>query len=125
MSNNYEGSYVSGGRGGIDGGDGNASTFIYSPFNSFYTETKTSYGYQGQGTTTRYFGESNGTLYATGGYGGHFSSFTGNNEIYSNLYSPGTGNGGNGGISDKTYDFTYKGAYKGSSGVAIIRWAEQ
>jgi hypothetical protein len=24
----------------------------------------------GQGTTTRYFGESNGTLYATGGYGG-------------------------------------------------------
>lgn len=57
---------------------------------------------KGQGTTTRAFGESNGTLYSTGGYasGG----------------SPGSANTGNGGYGGNSTGGS------GGSGIAIIRW---
>lgn len=80
--------------GGSDGGDGvRAGTWWTYP-----------YGGKGQGTTTRAFGESDGTLYSTGGWGSGWFT-TGNNGDES------TGNGGNNGTS-----------LTGGSGIAIIRY---
>ena len=80
--------------GGSDGGDGLRA-------GTWYTYPR---GGIGQGTTTRAFGESEGTLYSTGGYGsGWFTSGSNGAEN--------TGNGGSNGTN-----------LIGGSGIAIIRW---
>ena len=75
--------------GGRDGGDGPSSEYFL--------------GGKGQHTTTRYFGESNGTLYANGGDG-----WTDANA------DPNTGNGSH------QYPFSL-----GGSSICIIRWGDQ
>jgi hypothetical protein len=73
------------GIGGYNGGDGTkdyVGTWVVTtiginglPYSSFYMDYSSGYihyggnGGKGQGTTTRYFGESDGTLYAGGGNG--------------------------------------------------------
>lgn len=81
-------------------------------------------GGKGQGTTTREFGESNGTLYSGGGGGGSGGS--------GNVYSGGSGGGSNTGIdaADNTgggggaarygNDYGNKGG-DGGSGIVVIR----
>ena len=94
-SNGHGGSGGSGGggyassSGGSDGSNGTNGTY-------YSTTTK---GGTGQGTTTREFGESTGTLYAGGGGGGSQSSSGG---------TGGSGGGGTGGA--------YSGSKKGNSG---------
>ena len=84
-----------GGSGGSDGGNGGRNGMFSTPGN-------------GQGTTTRAFGDSDGTLYSYGGYGGSQTGSPSN-------ASSNTGNGAPGGI------WTGNG-YMGGSGIAIIRW---
>jgi hypothetical protein len=93
-------------KGGSDGGDG-GTTGYYDTSNPYISSTITMYGGKGQGTTTRYFGESNGTLYSTGGDG----------VYYSNSGAEGGNNTGNGG-------FGYY-VRAGGSGIAIIRWGHK
>ena len=92
---NFNGYKVVGGAGGIDGGDGGGS----SRFS----------GGKGQGTTTRYFGESTGTLYASGGCG----------YVCANPFEPiAYGDGGSGAYSSIEKS-------NGRSGICIIRWGKQ
>ena len=65
-------------------------------------------GGSGQGTTTRYFGESTGTLYSTGGCGYMVS-----NGWYSTS-APGDG-----------ASASHSGGNTGASGICIIRWGKQ
>lgn len=126
-------SYQSG-CGGSDGSDGGNSKYSNSK------QERTGTGGKGQGTSTRAFGEANGTLYATGGsgttrswvitinYGGSTYSVT----IRSANGSPGADNTGNGasagvcGYNDDdddgqyVYDGSASGA-KGGSGIIILR----
>lgn len=82
---------LAGGNGGSDGSNGGDTVF--------------SDGYRfggiGQGTTTRYFGESTGTLYAGGGGGGghmYNDPFSDNGKyVYISGGKGGAGGGGNGG----------------------------
>lgn len=100
----------------------------------------------GQGTTTKTFGESTGTLYAGGG-GGLGSSYDGDSSSYTNGYGRGGAGGGGQGAMRNTYssnyhDFGTNGTpntgggggsglgsaaskMKGGSGIVIVRWAEQ
>ena len=91
---NFNGYKVVGGDGGIDGGDGGGS----SRFS----------GGKGQGTTTRYFGESTGTLYSTGA-SGEYASRLGSSKPEVKTDNTGDGGDGNNG--------------KGASGICIIRWS--
>ena len=73
----------------------------------------------GQGTTTRAFGESDGTLYSGGGGGGGRSGGSGGGGNGGSAGAANTGGGGGGGNipnSGSSY-----GAF-GGSGIAIIRW---
>ena len=112
------------GGGGMDGGNGGSngsnggSSYLYG-------------GGTGQGTTTREFGESEGTLYSGGGGGGINGGFGGpggggngasvihfdNQTIYNagTAGQAGTGGGGGGGNNGG-------GEQPGGSGIAIIRW---
>ena len=133
-----------GGNGGSDGSNG-----YLSKSGSASTELAgTNWGgrYLGQGSTTRAFGESTGTIYAGGGGGG--TDFTG---IGGRGGSGGGGNGGygkgkiaptsggyatGGGAGGDYCDYTLSGGYRiyddgnsryflstpGGSGIAIIRW---
>ena len=87
---------VTRGFGGVNGGDGETLTDTSSFFDNF-----TCAGGKGQHTTTRYFGESNGTLYASGSGGNNTASFE--------HFCFSTGNG----------------TAFGDSGIAIIRWGDQ
>lgn len=88
------------GTGGTDGGNGTS-----------YSNNGTRMpGGSGQGSTTREFGESSGTLYATGGSGGSSSSGTGKSGAAN------TGNGGKGGGGAGA---AYGGS--GGSGIVVIR----
>ena len=80
--------YYRGGNGGSDGSNGDNATGVDSIGSS---TNSTSEGGKGQGSTTRYFGESNGTLYAGGG-GGKGSIFNANADGGAG----GDGGGGNG-----------------------------
>lgn len=80
--------------GGTDGGDGTGGS---------------AYKGSGQGTTTREFGESNGTLYSTGGDAGGYRITTSGTQN--------TGNGGDG--SPRSSSSGTSGA--GGSGIVIIR----
>ena len=86
-------------------------------------------GVPGQGTTTREFGESTGTLYAGGGAGGRGTNgYVGNSESATggaggggNSGTAGTANtGGGGGGGNGTYPPGSDGA-SGGSGIVIIR----
>jgi hypothetical protein len=85
--------------GGTDGGDGGNPVYNDFVFNRC----------KGQGTTTRYFGESDGTLYSTGGCG-----YYANNGWY-NIPTANTGDGSSG----------CNNIIEGASGIAIIRWSDQ
>ena len=101
----YYTSGFSGGLGGKDGGDGQSTS---NPFSIN--------GGKGQHSTTRYFGESAGTLYSAGGCGtGLWSLLKGG---WYNVPSSNTGDGGSAGIlgSDSRI---------GGSGICIIRWDDQ
>ena len=91
LNQDKDGAYSKAGVGGTDGANGQG------------THPGT-----GQGTTTREFGEPNGTLYATGGKG------AAGNNITPDPVSQNTGDGGNGagGSIEST---------AGGSGIAIIR----
>ena len=82
--------------------------------------------FKGQGTTTRYFGESTGTLYSNGGSGGNLSfNFFG---IAPSANTGGGGNGGpNGGVNSSFSQFHIynHGGSEGASGICIIRWGKQ
>ena len=115
-------------NGGVDGNDADISL---TPFNSQPTNRDTN-GI-GQHTTTRYFEESKGTLYAGGGCGG-YESFVGySDRVNPTIQSNGTGNGGNGaGVgwvrateSDEHRKSTTAAGTNGSSGICIIRWGKQ
>ena len=88
--------------GGKDGDNGEAGSFSYDIPGT------------GQQTTTRYFGESNGTLYSTGGCGT-------NSGIYWVGGETNTGNAG----SSRTFSFPWLYSNPGGSGVCIIRWDDQ
>ena len=82
------------GTGGTDGADGVGSTYTNAG--------------KGQGTTTREFGDANGTLYSTGGDGGKGTAGKQN-----------TGNGGAGAKNDGSSGGS------GGSGIVIIRNARE
>lgn len=77
-----------GSNGGSDGSDGDASKWMWNS-STVYTP-----GGVGQGTTTRAFGESEGTLYAGGGGGCSSGTPLASNYI---VGKGGAGGGGNGG----------------------------
>ena len=101
------GSGVYGGDGGTDGGNGGDTIFADS-----YR-----FGGVGQGTTTRYFGESTGTLYAGGGGGGgdmyHYPFSDSGIYTYLKGGAGGAGGGGNGGAW--VFNFTDKKATAGGA----------
>ena len=98
---------------GIDGADGGTAQNVVDNEGE-YSNTGASGG-AGQGTTTRAFGESNGTLYSTGGGGdGTGAPLTGAN----------TGDGG-GVKTEYLYTSPYLPGGDGKSGIVIIRWAAQ
>lgn len=111
------GNKSSAGTGGTNGGNGNTG----------YVE-----GGQGQGKTTRAFGESSGTLYASGGSGGGISDERlnaggavtggGGNGAYATITlagsgTAGTGSGGGGG--DPSYGYV---TGTGGSGLVLLRF---
>lgn len=119
---------------GVPGGS-NGST----PYNNIQGYRPNGSGL-GQGTTTRAFGDSNGTLYAGGGAGGNGDAY------YQPNYIPpgGAGGGGNGGYAEKSTGpyhggtagtantgggggggFGERSGYSGAvggSGIVIVRW---
>lgn len=131
------GSYSYGGCGGSNGSD---STGAYNGRNESYV------GAKGQGTTTRAFGESSGTLYAGGGggagnvvgtaggrnvgLGGAGGGGNGGRHTPDQLSTPiavdGTPNtgGGGGGAAYPSGDYEGKSPYhaKGGSGIVLVRW---
>ena len=95
---------------GGDGGSGGGSGTLSQDKDGAYSKADVggTDGANGQGTTTREFGEPSGTLYATGGKG------AAGNNITPDPVSQNTGDGGNGagGSIEST---------AGGSGIAIIR----
>lgn len=93
-------------------------------------------GASGQGSTTRAFGESSGTLYAGGGGGGDYGSGSGGTGgaggggnggtgiSSSSAAKDGTANTGGGGAKYPSGDYEGPRPYnaKGGSGIVIIRW---
>lgn len=88
----------SGGQGGTDGADGKAGGLTNED-----GSPRTIAGGKGSGKTTRSFGEESGTLYASGGDGCYATTWVKQNAAAN------TGNGAPGG------------AYKGGSGIVVIR----
>lgn len=99
------------GSGGSGGGDG---WFFYSPSDTYgpYSggingnnggSKNPSSAHKGQGTTTREFGLSSGTMYSPGGGGGGGGSYYSPNETYysANGAAGGSGGGGAGANSDR------------------------
>ena len=82
---NTSDSYNYGENGGSDGGDGAIA----------YNGGNPNSGGKGQGTTTRYFGERTGTLYAGGGGGGGHEFYNGSGWTHTGGKG-GAGGGGNG-----------------------------
>lgn len=114
-----------GGAGGSDGGNGKDG---YYSSGEVYED-----GGSGQGTTTRAFGESSGTLYAGGGGGGGQNAGIGgaggggaggyySGDIGWNVdATSGAANTGGGGGGARRWSNTF-GTGLGGSGIAIIRW---
>lgn len=108
--------------GGSDGGNGQNG----AQTSSYQDRFGVAYGGAGQGTTTRAFGEPNGTLYAGGGAGG--ANHTGNIGAggspgggggYGNAGTANTGGGGGGSGGSSSL---HPGAMGGGSGIVIVRW---
>lgn len=127
-------SYYNPSNGGSDGNKGDNTTVYYQDACLPYLEW---YGKAGQGTATRAFGESNGTLYAAGGGGGvGIWQYTnrayggtpggGNGALWAapgGAATPNTGSGGGGASlvdTGRPAASTSPGA--GGSGIVIIRW---
>ncbi len=100
---NYEQQYTAI-KPGQNGADGYKCQKITTSNTGTTSQTDFSYGTpgKGQGTSTKYFGEDNGTLYSTAG------------EVVNG--SPTVANSGNGGSIPK---------FNGASGIVIIRWSAQ
>lgn len=92
-----------GGNGGSGGGSGHSSSGFAGGTDG--SDGAGSYPGQGQGTTTKEFGDATGTLYATGGAGGSRSTT-------SPAGTANTGDGGGGGGTNSA---------AGGSGIVIIR----
>ena len=118
------------GNGGSNGSNGgNSWKLNHSSVSSF--------GGKGQGTTTRYFGESNGTLYAGGGgggsgtigsYAGYGGSGGGGKGAAAGLWGsadPGTYGTGSGGGGGSGHAAASSSGGSGGAGVAIIRWPDE
>ena len=118
-SDNGEFSSIQADKGAIDGSNAN-------PRNISNSNRKPRWIHKGQGTTTRYFGESTGTLYSTGGCGGT-NRFGGDMVPCGSITDQiaNTGNGGNGQGRLLLTDYTVYSANAGSSGICIIRWDDQ
>jgi hypothetical protein len=156
-SNYIYSDYFKAGNGGSNGSDGGGSEIVLVSNGSsryvgmMYEFTLPS---KGQGTTTRYFGESNGTLYAGGGGGSGGDDSIGNICINAYIGYGGAGGGGNGAYcevsSSNGVEYTIHAATSGSantggggggtylsfssgyysyapggSGIAIIRWGKK
>lgn len=93
---NFDDIGVCQGTDGRDGSDGGKGVRLSDPWDEVGIVGK------GQGTTTRYFGESGATLYSTAGVAGIDDAANTGNGGYAN-YQP----------------------FNGASGIVIIRWAEQ
>lgn len=89
---------------GSNGSSGNSTTWQEYD-NDDVLQTYTVSGGQGQGTTTKAFGETSGTLYSTGGK--YMAAGTGSDGAAN------SGNGGSGGNSS---------GRSGGTGVVIVRW---
>jgi hypothetical protein len=130
--------------GGSDGSDGCISFGTQrNVYSNYVGAAITVNGGKGQGTTTRYFEESDGTLYAGGGGGGGYTRYgVYQVEAYSTHYgsiSGGAGGGGNGIACDgetgtggggggcnresTSYESFIHGG-NGGSGICIIRWGK-
>ena len=113
-------------NGGKDGGN-SGNFWRAGQSETAHQETIRIYNnFKGQGTTTRYFGESTGTLYSNGGSGGNL-----NLNFFGTAPSANTGGGGNGGPNgginssfSQFHVYNYGGS-KGASGICIIRWGKQ
>lgn len=114
--------YFPGGSGGSNGSNGSNDKSSNG--------TETYYGGTGQGTTTRSFGESSGSLYSGGGGGGGTgknagsspgSGGSGGGGSAGSRGSANTGGGGGGGgrISPMQMNVSAAG---GGSGICIVRW---
>ena len=117
-SSGYRSESNNGGRGGSDGGPG------YNGYGNVQTT--------GQGTTTRAFGESSGTLYGDGAGAGAAGSNTysggasgsgigGHGASASSPSTAGTANTGSGG-GGAYANSVYLNSSAGGSGVIIVRW---
>lgn len=123
----YSAAKYVGANGGSRGGNG--ATYYYSNGNGNPGTNGYSDGAEGQGRTTRAFGEPGGTLYSGGGGGG------GVGAVHFGPYSGGAGGGGTGGSNGtsggKGLDNTggggggsgagYRNSAPGGSGVILIR----
>ena len=105
----YKASSTSGGTGGTGGSGGGKGSYYYSSDNEWVEGVNkgsdgSDGGGKGQGTTTRYFAESDGTLYSTGG------------EAEAATCLPSPANSGDGGSGSWSCN-------DGASGIVIIRWS--
>ena len=132
--NSYSGPYwsyssFSGTNGGQDGND----TSVIEESSSYDGGSTYKITAKGQGTTTRYFGESTGTLYAGGGGGGATGGSTatvggaggggkgGEKGAAGSAGATNTGGGGGGGSMLSNGWFA---GGDGGSGICIIRWTK-
>ena len=110
--NPFSGSPSSAGGNGGSGGGSGATNNTYTPYGgkdgSDGGKSNVRSGGIGQHTTTKEFGENDGTLYSTGGYGG-ISIHT------KKAGDPNTGDGGDGGGNNGDSGM------KGGSGIVILR----
>ena len=125
-----------GGSGGGRGGGGGESYEATRGKNGGSDGENGEQGGTGQGTTTRAFGESTGTLYAGGGGGGEmrFNSYAGGvgsggsgggapgGNYQTNGTSAGNNTGGGGGGGGGSYRTAGGNGGTGGSGIILIRW---
>ena len=118
----------SGGAGGSNGGNGTAGDKMYKS-DGVYMRGKYTNGGTGQGTTTRAFGETSGTLYAGGGGGPSYTCAAGGsggggaagNAGSATSGSANTGGGGGGTGANYSRGSSYIGS-SGGSGICLVRW---
>lgn len=144
----YSSVYRWAGNGGSDGNNGYYASNKEDTHTGVYNPEK--FGGYGQATTTRAFGDSDGTLYAGGGGGSGYTSMSGtkatggsggggNGYPSGSSGTNGTGSGGGGGCDNGTCNTYYSSmgdaytdpctfmyyenaGYNGGSGIVIIRW---
>lgn len=133
LSYAYPGNGGSGGGASGDSGNAKAGGSNGGAGGGWQAASRYIPGGKGQGTTTRAFGESSGTLYAGGGGGagrppgaggaggGGLGAYSyGGSTVINNSATPGTANTGGGGGG--SYPKKTNAAAKGGSGICIVRW---